>query len=116
MAAALESFERYQRESCRCAEIKPDNAAVLRDLAVSHYKLAEWEKARANDSSLLLEERRDCWRRASHSLNECRVVFIDMKNRGLLDKSDLGVTETLAREISTCGNERDCLEPNKPLN
>lgn len=112
--AAMASFESYQQESREYAEAEPDNAAALRELAVSYYKMAELNRALANDKKSNREKRLTFRQEALMSLKRAREVFVDMRDRGILWKSDTGVPDELAAEIERSENESRSLEERMP--
>lgn len=108
--AAMNSFEQYHQAARRCADAKPDSPPVLRELGVSHYKLAELERAMARDAKRDRSERLNHWRKALERVRQARRVFVDMRDRGILWKTDAGVPDELGAEIAECERQVERLE------
>lgn len=112
--AAMDNFQRYQEEARKYAESNPDSAAAVRELGVSCYKMAELNRALAEDLKRPPEERLAHWRDALTWTERGRDVFVDMRERGILWKSDADVPGQLAAEIEQCKSEISSLAQDAP--
>ena len=101
-ATALECFEKAAGRMAELARLQPNQPDVLRLRGVACYKLAELNRAYAQDPATSAEDRRTRWQAVRDWLTQTRAVFVDMRERGLLSRGDERVPEELAGEIAEC--------------
>ncbi|RMF71037.1 MAG: hypothetical protein D6744_18570 [Planctomycetota bacterium] len=77
----------------------PDDLTFARRFAVSHYKLAEYHERLAGSNDAAAPARRDHLQKRLRHLEQCRAVFVELRQRGTLSVGDAGVPEELAAEI-----------------
>lgn len=100
--AALEQFQKGLDISRRLAQAEPDNRRARRELAVAFYKMAEWNLNAADHSDTDASDVETFRRKALDWLEQCKGVFVDMRERDLLGVQDAGVINQLALEIDAC--------------
>ncbi len=102
---AAASYRRSLELIEQVVDRRPDFAAAWRLKGVAYYKMAELEKARAEEKDDPLSEPTENLSRARKWLESCLQVFVDMRERGILSAADVGVPDQLETEIAQLDQE-----------
>ncbi len=102
---AKSHFDQYHETSKQAMQSFPSDSRIRRDLAVSFYKFAEYEKHFAQVTEKSPPERRAHWRDARRQLEQCLAEFERMRDEGQIWESDRGVPDELSVEIADCDKQ-----------
>ncbi len=104
-AKAAETFELHLRAAEAIVAARPESAGARREVGVAYYKLAELCKVRAERDGAKAEDQLTQRRSAVEWLIRCREVFVQLRDEGLLARTDSGVIADLESEITSVEGE-----------